>query len=663
MPRGGDNHGGSRKRTATKGADSDESLPAFPVYRPQPVAGPSAALFDAAPIGYVVLDAEDVIVRANAELGRMLKLEPAVLACMDFTGFVAADSLEDFRGFRLRGGERTELHLHTATGTPFPVRLHRVEACEGGQALLAISDLSELEQARARLHEHELELRVARRQLERSGRREQDYLQVADVIMVGLNAAGEITLLNRKGCELLGCEEYQVLRRNWFNEFLPADERDLTREMFEQAVADNVPLPEFVTSKVVTRDGLARQVRWHTVTLRDVHGRVEGVLASGVDITDQLRTEQRLQQSQAALVNTRQKLDLYEGVMVAVVENSPDAVLTFSPEGMIQTANQAALHLFGRGEHDLVGQHVSILVPPPQHPQHDDSLAGSLRGGIGRLVGEHREILAMRSSGECFPAHLSVGDISDRVNRVYTGVLRDLTREKQLQKQIQEQEALATLGRMAAVVAHEVRNPLAGISGVIQVFRDRLAADAPERDVLGDVLKRVDALVETIQDLLLYARPRDLRLTPVRMSELLSQTARLVAEDPRFQRIEIRVPDSDVRLRLDADYFREALLNLLINAAQAMNGMGEIRACIEDAGERIHVRITDNGPGIHPDVREKVFEAFFTTKGRGTGLGLSLVKNVVERHGGQVAIDCPDCGGTVVTLSLPAGTRVTTRIG
>lgn len=662
MPRSGNNHGSSRRRTATKGADSDESLPAFQPYPRRRKTGLPASLFDAAPVGYILLDAEDVIVRANAELGRMLKLEPAVLACMDFTGFVAADSLEDFRGFRQRGGDRTELHLQTASGAPFPVRLHRIEAREGDQALLAVSDLSEIEQARAKLHEQELELRVARRQLERSGRREQDYLQVADVIMVALNAAGEITLLNRKGCELLGCEEYQALRRNWFNEFLPADERDLTREMFEQAVADGIPLPQFVTSNVLTRDGLARQVRWHTVTLRDIHGRVEGVLASGVDITDQLRTEQRLQQSQAALVNTRQKLDLYESVMVAVVENSPDAVLTFSHEGLIQTANQAALRMFGHAEHDLVGQHVSMLVPPPQHQQHDDSLADSLRGDIGRLVGEGREILAIRSSGECFPAHLSMGDISDRVTRAYTGVLRDLTREKQLQKKIQEQEALATLGRMAAVVAHEVRNPLAGISGVIQIFRDRLAADAPEREVLGDVLKRVDALVETIQDLLLYARPRELRPTPVRLSELLSQTARLVAEDPRFQRIEIRVPDSDLRLRLDADYFREALLNLMINAAQAMNGAGSIRAAVEQGDEVIRVRITDSGPGIHPDVRKKVFEPFFTTKGRGTGLGLSLVKNVVERHGGQVTIDCPEGGGTVVTLSLPAASRVTARI-
>lgn len=242
--------------------------------------------------------------------------------------------------------------------------------------------------------------------------------------------------------------------------------------------------------------------------------------------------------------------------------------------------------------------------------------------------------------------------------RVYTGVLRDLTREKQLQKKLQDQEALATLGRMAAVVAHEVRNPLAGISGVIQIFRDKLAKDSAEYAVLGDVLTRIDALVETIQDLLLYARPRALRLQPVRLSDLLAQSVRLVEEDPRFRAVEITVASSETSLQLDADYFREVLLNLLINAAQAMNGAGKIRCTVEEGGGHVHLRIADNGPGIHPDTIPKVFDAFFTTKGRGTGLGLAFVKNVVERHGGHASIDCPVCGGTVVSLILPADSRV-----
>lgn len=614
---------------------------------------PTDGLFDAAPLGFLVLDAEDAVVRANAALGRMLGVRPEALACQDFTGYVTSDSLEDFRAFRLRGRDCTELYLQTPAGDPFPARIHHLESRRHGHALLAISDLSELEQARAKLSEQQHELRVARRQLERSGRREHDYLQIADVIMLGRNTAGEVTQLNRRGCELLGYEEHEVHHRNWFELFTPEEEMHARREAFEQAVAGNTPLPEFVNNTVVTRDGQVRHIRWHNMTMRDVHGRTEGILSSGIDITDQLRTEQRLQRSQAALVNTRQKLDLYESMMVAVVENATDAVLTFSPLGQIQTANRAALRMFGYAEDELVGRHASMLLPPPGTAHHDGKLAEALRDDVVRLVGEGREVTVRRGNGECFPAHLSVGDISDPATRVYTGVLRDLTREKQLQKKLQEQEALASLGRMAAVVAHEVRNPLAGISGVIQVFRDRLAANAPERGVLGDVLVRIDALVQTIQDLLLYARPRELRPTPVRLTELLAQTARLVAEDPRFSAVDVRVPDSGLTLHLDADYFREALLNLMINAAQAMNGKGAIRVVVEALNGQARIRVADNGPGIAPEIRDKVFEAFFTTKGCGTGLGLALVKNVVERHGGQVSIECPDDGGTVVTLSLP----------
>ena len=608
------------------------------------------SLFDASPLGKLELDAEDAIVRANPALGAMLGARPKALVCKDFTGFVASDSLEDFRAFRVRRRDSAELQLQSAAGEPIPARLSMIQSLARGRVLLAVSDLRELEEARTRLNEQERELRAARRQLERSGRREHDYLEIADVIMVGLNTAGEITLLNRRGCELLGYEEHEALRRNWYELVSRGDER---REAFQRAIAENQPLPEFVTGTVRTRDGQERQIRWHNMTLRDAHGRIEGTLSSGVDITEQLRTEQRLQRSQAALVNTRQKLDLYESMMVAVVENAADAVLTISPEGLIQTVNRAALRMFGYAEHELVGKHASVLLPPPAHPQHDGKLAGALRDDLGQLVGDGRETFATRSTGENFPVHLSVGDISDSATRVYTGVLRDLTREKQLQKKLQEQEALASLGRMAAVVAHEVRNPLAGISGVIQVFRDRLAPDSPERGVLGEVLSRIDALVETIQELLLYARPRELRPAPVALAELLAQTARLVAEDPRFSAVDVRVTDAGLTLRLDADYFREALLNLMINAAQAMNGNGVIRVTVETLDGLARIRVADNGPGIAPEIREKVFDAFFTTKGRGTGLGLALVKSVVERHGGQVGIECPESGGTVVTLTLP----------
>jgi PAS domain S-box-containing protein len=235
----------------------------------------------------------------------------------------------------------------------------------------------------------------------------------------------------------------------------------------------------------------------------------------------------------------------------------------------------------------------------------------------------------------------------------YIAIRSDITARKEAEEKLAQQAALARVGQMAAVVAHEVRNPLAGIKGAMQVLMSRRTADDAELPVMRDIVGRIDSLSELINDLMLYARPRAPRLTQVELRPLISDAVTIVRRDPAAHSVEIAVEGDDVSASADEEMIRATILNLLINAAQAMGGHGRITVTVRNSGDYATIEVRDTGPGIPPEIRGQVFDPFFTTKARGGGLGLPIARRTAELHGGSLALDCPDGGGTVVTMQLP----------
>jgi two-component system CheB/CheR fusion protein len=236
----------------------------------------------------------------------------------------------------------------------------------------------------------------------------------------------------------------------------------------------------------------------------------------------------------------------------------------------------------------------------------------------------------------------------------YMAIRYEITDRKRSEDRLREQEALARLGQMAAVVAHEVKNPIAGIRGALQVIGSRMAADARDKPVIGEIIARLDALNRIVQDLLVFARPRELKAEPTDLKTLISSTIDHLKRDPALAGVAIEVAGNGAVVTADAEQLQLALQNVLMNAAQAMGASGRIQVSIGREDGHWTISMADNGPGMPPDIKEKAFEPFFTTKSRGTGLGLPIAKRVVEAHGGRLTIDTPPTGGTVVTLSLPA---------
>jgi PAS domain S-box-containing protein len=241
----------------------------------------------------------------------------------------------------------------------------------------------------------------------------------------------------------------------------------------------------------------------------------------------------------------------------------------------------------------------------------------------------------------------------------YIAIRYDITERKRVETKLRAQETMAQLGQMAAVIAHEVRNPLAGISGAIQVISQRLPQEGPEVRILRDIVARVGSLNEVLTGLLDFARPIEARMRPCRAREIVEKAAMFLRDNPCHQNVELQIAGPDFRIVADPDILGRALLNLVINGAQACE-----EKFPEGRGGRIHIELVareggidlvvcDNGPGIPPEVASELFNPFFTTKIKGTGLGLAVVRHAVESHGGHVIAGSNDAGGACFVLHLP----------
>jgi two-component system sensor kinase FixL len=340
-------------------------------------------------------------------------------------------------------------------------------------------------------------------------------------------------------------------------------------------------------------------------------------------------------------------------VLAALVASAVDAIVVIDARGRIEMFNPAAERLFGYPEAEVVGQNVTMLMPSPYREEHDGYLTRYLATGEKKIIGIGREVTARRRDGAMFPIHLSVGEMTVGGARKFTGIIHDLSARVRMEEQLREHAALARLGEMAAVIAHEVKNPLAGIRGAVQVIGTRLPEGSREAAVTGEIVARIDALSGLIQDLLLFARPPQPRPVRVDLSSLVATTIDLLRGDPSLGTVGVDVEGTAPPALGDPELLKIVLQNLLINGAQAMNGRGRIRIAFGVSNGGCEVRIADAGPGIPVEIRDRIFTPFFTTKARGTGLGLPTAKRLIEAQQGAIHVEFPPDGGTAVTVRLP----------
>jgi two-component system sensor kinase FixL len=487
----------------------------------------------------------------------------------------------------------------------------------------------------------ELESEVAAQaaELRDSNARLQSIIDSAVDAIIVIDARGRIESFNRGAEQLFGYPAAGIIGSN-INILMPAPDHDQHDGYLEQYLATGdakvIGIGREVTG--LRRDGTTVPVRL-SVGEMWIGGerKFTGMLH---DLSPRVELEERLRASEAR--------------WRAIVESAVDGIVVIDGYGRMEAFNPAAERLFGYAEHEVVGRNVNILMPSPYHEEHDMYIARYLTTGVQKIIGIGREVTGLRKDGTTFPVHLSVGEMTVNGERKFTGILHDVTARVRIEEQLREQSTLARLGEMAAVIAHEVKNPLAGIRGAIQVIGGRLPAESRDAAMTKEIVARIDALNDLMKDLLLFARPPQPKPVLVDVARLLATTVDLLHEDPALNGVRIQLGGAAPPMEADPELLKIVFHNVLMNGAHAMQGQGTIDISVEATGGAFRVVISDSGPGIPADIREKIFTPFFTTKARGSGLGLATARRLVEAHHGTIAVESRPAGGTSVTIQIPS---------
>lgn len=326
-------------------------------------------------------------------------------------------------------------------------------------------------------------------------------------------------------------------------------------------------------------------------------------------------------------------------------------VATTDPAGKITYVNEKFCQISGFEASELIGQDHRII----NSDHHPKAFFRELWDTIARGEVWSGEIRNRAKDGRLYWVDTTIVPFLDDQGRPYQymAIRFEITERKRAEALLREQETLARLGEMAAVVAHEVKNPLAGIRGALQVIGGRMPDQAPERVVIDDIQSRIDALDRMVQDLLLFARPKPPTMAPTAVTTLVSGTASMLQQDPAWAEVEFVLPEDGPTLRVDAAQLQVVLFNLLLNAAQAMDGRGQVMVTVDTADRWCEITVRDRGPGLTDEVQSKLFEPFFTTKHRGSGLGLATSLRVVEMHHGTLTAETGPDGGASMRIRLP----------
>ena len=373
-----------------------------------------------------------------------------------------------------------------------------------------------------------------------------------------------------------------------------------------------------------------------------------GIWVTAWLVTRYARAGRALDRSLKDLADTNFALD--QAAIVAITD----------VKGRIKYVNEKFCEISGYSRDELLGQDHRVL----NSGYHSKEFIRTLWQTIAQGRIWRGEIRNRAKGGHFYWVDTTIVPFLDDRGKPYQymAIRYDITERKRSEERLREQAALARLGEMAAVVAHEVKNPLAGIRGALQVIGGRMNETSREKAIIGDIVARLDSLNEIVQDLLVFARPREPKLARVPLAEVLEGTAALLRRDAAHAGVDVQITGERPTIVADAEQLQIAFLNLLLNAAHAAAG-GTVRIHIVQRDGTCAVTIADQGPGIPAEVRDRIFEPFFTTKHRGTGLGLPTAKRVIERHHGTIVLECPPGGGTVVRVELPVGARRQTENG
>jgi PAS domain S-box-containing protein len=396
-------------------------------------------------------------------------------------------------------------------------------------------------------------------------------------------------------------------------------------------------------TELLSASGRRIPVALSASAIKDRDGRMIGTLGVAHNLSELRRLEDELNSKNRFMAN--------------ILQDSADAIMTMDPEDTITSWNHGAETIFGYSAVEMVGKPVAILVPPDLHETQE---LARLREKF-RIFGVIRNYQTERitKDGRRIQVIFTRTAIRDEQSNIVgsSSVLKDVTIDRSMERQLADAEHLATLGELSAGLAHEIKNPLAGIKGAIEVIRDSIPASDVHREILGDVLHEVGRIDKIVRDLLNYAKPKPPSHSDIDLAEVAQRIVAMVEKSSKNEALFIRLHKLTriPGFTGDETQLEQVLLNLLLNAQKAMPNGGpiDVRLSYQPADGTVRFEVEDQGPGIGDEVRKKLFQPFFTTRTDGTGLGLATCLKNVQYHGGSIEVHSEVGRGAKFVVTLP----------
>jgi len=269
--------------------------------------------------------------------------------------------------------------------------------------------------------------------------------------------------------------------------------------------------------------------------------------------------------------------------------------------------------------------------------------------------GEYGTEVDLRKSND------EIGLLAESFNEMSRKMAEDIEQLQQLNEQLTRTEKLAAMGTLAAGVAHEVNNPLASISSLIQMMQSKDDLDERTKENLKLIQTQIQRITQVTKDMMDFARVRPAAKSAVDVNNLIEKSLRLASFDKSFQKLEIKkhLAENLPRVFADGDQLQQVFLNLFLNARDALPDGGELSVATNAENSEVRIRVSDNGTGIKQDDAQKIFDPFFTTKpaGKGTGLGLAVCYGIITAHGGKIEVAPNDSRGTTFYIALPVNAQ------
>ncbi|MBV8936158.1 MAG: PAS domain S-box protein [Alphaproteobacteria bacterium] len=358
----------------------------------------------------------------------------------------------------------------------------------------------------------------------------------------------------------------------------------------------------------------------------------------------------------------------------SILDTVPDAIVVIDAHGIIQSFSPAAERLFGYPSSEVIGHKVNVLMPAPYREAHDSYIERYLRTGERRIIGIGRVVTGRRKNGETFPMELQIGEFSFSGARYFTGFARDLTERQEAERRIQDLQAellhasrLSVMGQMASTMAHELNQPLTAVMNYLEAGRRLLSSRAGNLERLGEMMEKAIGQAQRAGEVIRRLRGFIGKGGSERRIQNLNQLVEealalaLVGARQRGVRTSLKLNDALPPVFVDHVQIQQVLLNLVRNAVEAMEQVErrELTVATRAIPEKgmVEISVADSGPGVAPELANRLFQPFVTTKATGMGLGLSICREIVEGHHGKLSSAAGPAGGAVFCVTLPIAGR------